>query len=170
VPVAALRVPGVQDAVRDGRTGLLVDDEEHLADGIVDLLGRLADEAEARQWAVRARSWAGEFTWERTARQIRLVLEAEGARLALPGPDRRAAADIVTIVILAATSADIRQLRNGTRRTDSWSMRENKIVGLLHGADEIDALAVLQRLDVVPSHEVSVRLRIGRPQDLLVGA
>lgn len=168
VPVAALRVPGIQDAVRDGQTGLLVNDEGHLAGAVVELLGRVADETEAARWALRARSWAAEFRWEPTARQLRRILEAEGARLALPRTDRRTAADVVTLVVLPATPIDIRRLRNGTRRTDSWSVRGNKIVGLLHGADEIDALAVLHRVGVAPSREVTVRLRVGRPQDLLV--
>jgi glycosyltransferase involved in cell wall biosynthesis len=171
VPVVALNVPGVRDVVRHGETGLLVDDEAHLADAIVSMVERLADQTVARQWATRARRWATRFTWERTASRIRIVLEAEEARLALPAHDRRASCDVVTVVELTATPlADVNALRMGSRRTDIWSVRGDTIVGLLAGADEIDVLMVLRRLGLPPGDLVGVRLRVGRPHDLLVCA
>ncbi|MET7426487.1 glycosyltransferase family 4 protein [Dactylosporangium sp. NPDC005555] len=168
VPAVALHVPGVQDAVRDGRTGVLIDDESQLADAIVCLIDRLSDPAEATAWASRAWAWSGQFTWERSAGRIRLVLEAEAARLALRRPDHRAACDVVTVVELAGASLpDADELRMRCRHTDTWSVRGDRIIGLIHGADEIDALAVLQRAGVRPSDQVRVRLRVGRPHDLL---
>ncbi|WP_432826336.1 glycosyltransferase family 4 protein [Dactylosporangium sp. CA-092794] len=168
VPAVALRVPGVQDAVRDGRTGVLVDDESQLADAIVALIERLSDVSEAKAWAARAQAWSARFTWDRTARRIRLVLEAEATRLALRGPDHRSAGDVVTVVELtgaALPSAD--ELRMRSRRTDTWSVRGDKIVGLIHGADEIDVLTLLQRAGVRPGDHVRVSVRVGRPHDLL---
>ncbi|MFG2042823.1 glycosyltransferase family 4 protein [Dactylosporangium sp. NPDC048998] len=168
VPAVALRVSGVQDAVRDGRTGVLIDEESELAAAIVDLIERLGDSSEARAWASRAWAWSAQFTWERTAERIRLVLEAEAAQLALRGPDHRGAGDVVTVVELTgAALPDADHLRKRCRHTDTWSARGDKIVGLIHGADEIDVLTVLQRAGVQPSDQVRVRLRVGRTHDLL---
>jgi glycosyltransferase involved in cell wall biosynthesis len=171
VPVVAIRVPGVQDAVRHGRTGLLVDhraEREHaLADGIVDMVRRLADEQEADRWRERAHAWAAGFRWWRTAQQIRLVLEAEAARLARTGVNRRAACDVATLVELTGAVPDLERLRAGTRRTDSWSTRGDTVVGVLHNADEIDALGVLHRLGLATADDLRISLRVVRPQDLL---
>jgi glycosyltransferase involved in cell wall biosynthesis len=168
VPAVALRVPGVQDAVLDGRTGVLIEDESQLAGAIVELIERLRLPAEAAAWASRAWAWSAQFTWERTAQRIRLVLDAEAARLALRRPDRRAAGDVVTIVELTGSALpDVRDLRMRCRQTDIWSARGDRLIGVIHGADEVDALTVLQRAGVQPGEQVCVRLRVGRPHDLL---
>jgi glycosyltransferase involved in cell wall biosynthesis len=167
VPVIALRVPGLQDAVQDGRTGVLVNDAADLADAIAGMAVRLADWHEAARWAARSRSWAAEFNWWRTAQQIRLVVEAEGARLALTSSNRRTACDVATLVELSGTVPTVEYLRGRTRRTDHWSVRDDKIVGLLHNADEIDALKVLDRLGVASGAGTSITVRIVRHHDLL---
>ncbi|MEU0556544.1 glycosyltransferase family 4 protein [Dactylosporangium sp. NPDC006015] len=168
VPAVALRVAGVQDAVLDGRTGVLIDDESQLADAIVGLIERLGRSSEAVAWASRACAWSAQFTWERTAGRIRLVLAAEAARLALRRADHRAGGDVVTVVELSgAALPDAEDLRMRCRHTDTWLARGDRIVGLIHGADEVDALTVLQRAGVQPSEQVCVRLRVGRPHDLL---
>ncbi|MFI7546853.1 glycosyltransferase family 4 protein [Actinoplanes sp. NPDC049599] len=166
VPVVALRVPGVQDAVRDGRTGLLVDDEAHLAQAIADLAERLRDEAEAERWRARARAWAAGFHWWRTAQQIRRVLEAD-ARHVPAARDRRTAGDVSTVLELTGAVPDLPRLRGLTRRTDSWSREGDTVVGLLHGADEIDALTVVRRLGLSSRPDIRIRLRLARPYDLL---
>jgi glycosyltransferase involved in cell wall biosynthesis len=167
VPVIALRVPGVQDAVQDGRTGVLVDAAADLADAIAGMALRLADEREAARWAARSRSWAAEFNWWRTAQQIQLVVEAEGARLALTSANRRTGCDVATLVELSGTVPTVEYLRGRTRRTDHWSVRDDKIVGLLHNADEIDALKVLDRLGVASGGGTAITVRIVRHHDLL---
>lgn len=167
VPIVALRVPGVQDAVRDGRTGVLVDDSAELADAITGMALRLADEHEAARWAIRCRGWAAEFTWWRTAQQIRLVVEAEGARLARKSANRRTAGDVATLVELSGSVPAVEYLRGGTRRTDHWSLRGDVIVGLLHNADEIDTLKVLERLEVKSGDGTAITVRLVRHHDLL---
>jgi glycosyltransferase involved in cell wall biosynthesis len=156
---AALGVPAV--AVR-------VDDESRLAGAVVGLIERLRAEPEAQQWAARARAWSAQFTWWRTAGRVRFVLDAEARRLARRRPERRAAGDVVTVVELTgAARPDIVDVRARCRHTDVWSARGDAIVGLIHGADEIDALTVLQRAGLRPGERLRVRLRVGRPHDLL---
>ncbi|MGK5682147.1 glycosyltransferase family 4 protein [Actinoplanes sp. URMC 104] len=167
VPVVALRVPGVQDAVRDGRTGLLVDREAGLAAAIADMAELLADDDEAGRWRDRAHAWAAGFRWSRTAQQIRLVLEADAARLARGAADRRTASDTATLVELTGAVPDVERLRELTRRTDSWSRRGDTVVGLLRNADEVDALSVLHRLGLAATEDLRVHLRVVRPHDLL---
>jgi glycosyltransferase involved in cell wall biosynthesis len=168
VPVVALRVPGVQDAVRNGRTGLLVDRASRLADAIVDMAQRLADRSEADRWKARSHAWAAGFRWWRTAQQIRYVLEAESWRIAREAPDRRAACDVATLVELSGSVPALDHLRRMTRRTDSWSTRGGgTVVGLLHNADEIDALNILHRLGLAEQPDIRVDLRVVRPHDLL---
>ena len=167
VPVIALRVPGLQDAVQDGRTGVLVNDADDLAQAIAGMALRLADEHEAALWAARSRNWAAEFHWSRTAQQIRLVVEAEGARLALTAANRRTGCDVATLVELSGTVPTVEYLRGRTRRTDAWSVRDDKIVGLLHNADEIDALKVLDRLGVASGRGTSITVRVVRHHELL---
>jgi glycosyltransferase involved in cell wall biosynthesis len=167
VPVIALRVPGLQDAVRDGRTGVLVNDPGDLPDAIAGMALRLANVHEAARWATRSRSWAAEFNWWRTAQQIRLVVEAEGARLALTSTNRRTACDVATLVELSGNVPTVEYLRGRTRRTDHWSVRDDKIVGLLHNADEIDTLKVLDRLGVASGAGIAITVRIVRHHDLL---
>ena len=77
-PAVATRIAGHADAVVDGVTGLLVDDERGLADGIVAVaIGRGA----ARAARARARSeHASRFTWESTATSILTALADEARR------------------------------------------------------------------------------------------
>jgi glycosyltransferase involved in cell wall biosynthesis len=166
VPAVALRVPGVQDAVRDGRTGVLVDEETHLAEAIADMVERLTDDAEAERWSARSRAWAGGFRWRRTAQQIRLVLEADADR-DHDAEGRRTACDVASVLELTGAVPDLRQLRASTRRTDSWSRQGNTVVGLVHSADEIDALTVARRLGLLSVPDLRIRVRLARPYDLL---
>lgn len=165
IPVVAVRVPGVRDAVRDGATGVLVDEEE-LAGAIADMAERLADDAEAERWRERAREWAAEFHWRETANQIRHVLEAGGHRYR-GGPDRRTAGDVATVLELSGAVPSPAELARGTRLTDSWSRRGETVVGLLRNADEIDALAVVRRLGLDTRPAIEITVRLARPYDLL---
>lgn len=166
IPVVALRVPGVQDAVRDGWTGLLVDDEAHLAQAIADMAELLVDDTEADRWKARARAWAGGFRWWRTAQQIRLVLESEAQRIRGAG-DRRTACDVATVLELTGAVPDLLRLRGLTRLTDTWSRHGDTVVGLLRNADEIDALTVARRLGLLSRPDIRIHVRLARGYDLL---
>jgi glycosyltransferase involved in cell wall biosynthesis len=74
VPTVAYDVEGLRDAVRDGQTGWLVRDDEHLADVVERAAKELADPARREQIATACRDWAAQLSWDRsTARMARLV-------------------------------------------------------------------------------------------------
>jgi len=80
VPVVASDAPGLRDAVRDGRTGLLAPfgDVDAFAERI-DLL--LRDDALVDRLGAEARAWAREFDWDRAAAAMAACLRrarAEG--------------------------------------------------------------------------------------------
>lgn len=80
-PAVATRIPGHEDAVRDGWSGLLVDDPRGLAPALTAVLG----DGELRARLARnARSRASELTWAATARGTLEVLAAEAIRLRRP--------------------------------------------------------------------------------------
>lgn len=74
LPIVAGRTGGALDAVQDGRTGLLVDPEDHVAvaDAVASLLG---DGARARAMGDAGVQWASTFSWDRTAGAVRDVLD-----------------------------------------------------------------------------------------------
>ncbi len=76
LPVLGGRSGGVPDAVRDGRTGLLVDGAsiEAVADGLRTLLG---DAALRRRLGDEGRRWARTRTWERAAARVRALAAGE---------------------------------------------------------------------------------------------
>jgi glycosyltransferase involved in cell wall biosynthesis len=69
VPVVASRRPGLQDSVKDGETGYLVDygDPRAFADRAVELLTR---EDRWRRMSAAAIEWARSLTWDRTGREM----------------------------------------------------------------------------------------------------
>lgn len=73
-PVVAARVPGLQDAVRDGETGILLDPctPESLAGALARVL---QDEALRRRLSEGALAWARGFTWDRSADETERLLE-----------------------------------------------------------------------------------------------
>jgi glycosyltransferase involved in cell wall biosynthesis len=73
-PSVATRIAGHQDAVIDGRTGLLVDGRDDLVGALRTILG---DEALRQQMGEAAAQHAAHFTWDATARG---TLAALGAR------------------------------------------------------------------------------------------
>jgi glycosyltransferase involved in cell wall biosynthesis len=62
-PTLAYRVPGVVDAVVDGETGVLVDDDDAFVDAWVSLA---EDPARVAELGAAARTRAATFTWERS--------------------------------------------------------------------------------------------------------
>jgi glycosyltransferase involved in cell wall biosynthesis len=71
-PALAFDVPGVRDAVVDGRTGVLVDFEAELAAAWVQLA---RDEHWRRQLGTAARQRAGALSWDATVTQFLAVAE-----------------------------------------------------------------------------------------------
>jgi glycosyltransferase involved in cell wall biosynthesis len=74
VPVVASRRPGLQDSVRDGRTGLLVEygDAAAFAQACESLLG---DPERHARFAAAGREWARSLRWEDAAVQTEAILE-----------------------------------------------------------------------------------------------
>jgi glycosyltransferase involved in cell wall biosynthesis len=71
-PAVAYAVPGLKDAIRDGRTGILVaPDPQSLADATSDLLQNPLLYQSLRQDAI---GWGEQFTWDRTAGKLLEVL------------------------------------------------------------------------------------------------
>lgn len=75
-PVVGGRSGGIEDAVVDGATGLLVDPES--PEGIADALAQiLADPAQASRLGEQGRARVvKEFTWSRVAQRVREIFEA----------------------------------------------------------------------------------------------
>ncbi|MCW3016545.1 MAG: glycosyltransferase [Solirubrobacterales bacterium] len=75
-PSAALRVGGLPESIIDGRTGLLADTPEELAQHVADLC---ADHELRARLGDAARERAQQFTWDETSRANLDVLEAAAA-------------------------------------------------------------------------------------------
>jgi glycosyltransferase involved in cell wall biosynthesis len=76
-PAVATRIAGHSDAIVDGKTGLLVDDDDELAAALDRLLG---DDAFRGVLGKNALEYAMKFTWAATARGTLAVLVAESLR------------------------------------------------------------------------------------------
>ncbi len=69
LPVIAHRIGGVEDAVKAGETGILVDPDDR--DGLAQAITELVDRAELRRTLGEAgRRWAKSFSWVVTARKL----------------------------------------------------------------------------------------------------
>lgn len=69
LPVLAYRTGGVEEAVRDGDTGILV--AENDIDALAKALARLIREPDLRQrLGENGQKWAGRFSWDETAKAI----------------------------------------------------------------------------------------------------
>lgn len=71
-PTLGFRVPGVRDAVLDGETGVLVDDEDQMAEEWIRLAG---DAALRTRLGEAARARVAGFAWERTIDQFLAVAD-----------------------------------------------------------------------------------------------
>ena len=72
-PVVAYKVPGVTDSVKNGITGILVEDGNimELANAIIKIL---QDEDLRRQLSVRATLWARQFEWKAISKKFEEIL------------------------------------------------------------------------------------------------
>ncbi|HYC00249.1 MAG TPA: glycosyltransferase family 4 protein [Candidatus Limnocylindrales bacterium] len=83
-PTVASNVPGLRDSVRDGDTGLLVPhgDIVALTSALVSVL---TDDDLRERMARRARQWAIQFTWDRSAHDVERIIEAVAADAPVTG-------------------------------------------------------------------------------------
>jgi glycosyltransferase involved in cell wall biosynthesis len=169
LPAVAFRVPGLQDAVVPGETGWLAEPGEPLAPTIVEALGALSDPETAAGWRRRARAWAARFDWEATALRLAALLEDERERLSRNREretrDQRRRSDLACRIDLPHTDEALSGLRSISRATDVWTVDADRIVALLHGADEDGVKVALGRLGIRGGAEV----RPARPVDWLIG-
>lgn len=148
VPCLALRVPGVRDSVLDGETGWLVDDARHLGSALVRALRELTDPARAEEIADTCRTWAGCFSWDRSANLLAGILHSEMARMreAAPNPSvehREARSDIAVLAVSDQREPDV-QAR--LRTVDEVVHFGDRTAVMLNGCDEPAATAVLMRV------------------------
>lgn len=165
VPAVAYRVSGLQDSVRHGRTGWLVEPGSDLAPALTAALQEVAGAESSARYDAACRAWASHFSWPRTARLLDRALALEARRLQLGRSDRRLANDVTSVVDLPShlLPAGWQSLQ---RSGDTWADSGVTVRGLLRGADESDVSTALARLSIDPlDPEVSVTL--ARPGDLL---
>jgi glycosyltransferase involved in cell wall biosynthesis len=78
-PAIATRIAGHEDAIVDGVSGVLADDDEALADAMIDVL---TDRRRLDQLSQGAIARAGSLTWGHTATQVmRIAAEEVSKRL-----------------------------------------------------------------------------------------
>jgi glycosyltransferase involved in cell wall biosynthesis len=70
VPTVAFDVPGLRDAIWDGRTGWLVHDGETLEDVTERAIKELTDGVRRGEIAAACRQWAASLTWDRSAQRM----------------------------------------------------------------------------------------------------
>lgn len=72
MPTVAFDVPGLNESIVDGETGLLVDDEDGFAEALIELL---KNDPRRKALADGARRWSTNFSWDSTAARSLEVLE-----------------------------------------------------------------------------------------------
>ncbi|WP_051684033.1 glycosyltransferase family 4 protein [Blastococcus sp. URHD0036] len=148
VPCLALRVPGVRDSVLDGETGWLVDESRDLGSALVRALRELVDPVRAEAVADTCRTWAGCFSWDRSANLLAGILHSEMARMREATPDqsvehREARSDIAVLAVSDQRQPDV-QAR--LRAVDEVVHFGDRTAVMLNGCDEPAATAVLMRV------------------------
>lgn len=161
VPCLARNAPGIRDSVLDGRTGWLVDVQQSLADALARALGELADPRRAAWYAGRCRAWAARFDWDRSAALLAgaLLDEITVRRRAF----RRTARSDMAVVV-RFRHPDPPTAAAGLRHTDEVRVTGSLVTALLHGCDEVGALAALHRLGVEDAD-----IRLATREEILAG-
>jgi glycosyltransferase involved in cell wall biosynthesis len=80
VPTVAYDVDGLRDAVRDGETGWLVRPGELIEDVTERAVKELADPVRRAAVAAACRSWAAQFSWDRSAGRMAALVSASVQR------------------------------------------------------------------------------------------
>ena len=76
VPTVAFDVPGLRDAIWDGRTGWLVRDGETIEDVTERAIKELTDRARRREIAAACCKWASCLSWDRSTERIAELISA----------------------------------------------------------------------------------------------
>jgi glycosyltransferase involved in cell wall biosynthesis len=76
VPTVAFDVPGLRDAIWDGRTGWLVRDGETIEDVAERAIRELADPARRREVAAACRAWAASLTWDQSTQRMAALISS----------------------------------------------------------------------------------------------
>jgi glycosyltransferase involved in cell wall biosynthesis len=168
IPVLAYRRAGLQDSIRDGETGWLIDADEELGPAMARLLDEMGDQGAAAAMGKRARQWASQFTWDEMADQALALMEAEAGRLAHSPDNRRTFTDLATVVRIP-----LDLFPDGVapvfRATDKCVMSGRELVVLLRNTDTETARVALRRAGVSPSavEDERVQITVARPVDLV---
>jgi glycosyltransferase involved in cell wall biosynthesis len=149
-PAVAYDVPGLRDAVRDGRTGWLVPPGSGLSTALMGALEELEQPLRRQFFADQAQAWAARFTWDASADRFARVLLSEIKHREPGSPSKRRAIDLATVATWPAGDLDDveRCLRKGLRVTDTISRGTDGLRVLLTGCDEIGAAKALRRAQV----------------------
>jgi len=74
VPAVGYNVPGLQDSIKNGKTGLLA--KENAIDGLTEMIERLiVDTKLYKQLSKEAIEWSKNFTWEKTGEKTWKILK-----------------------------------------------------------------------------------------------
>jgi hypothetical protein len=150
VPTVAFQVPGLEDSVRPGETGWLVESGQALGQITRHALTVLSERTEAERWASRCHVWASAFTWSYTAERLFDVLTSEAERISRRYDERRTTTDSTTVVALPPGVVGERRVLERLRATDQVRMdlAAERVELLLAGADEHDVERALARLGI----------------------
>jgi glycosyltransferase involved in cell wall biosynthesis len=168
VPCVAVKVPGIRDSVIDGQTGWLVDSPcsspADFGAALVAAVAELDDPARAERFARDCRRWAGRFTWDRSAELLAASVVSTMGREGVMSRRRRrrSRSDMTTLAWF--THADPRFAVASLRITDEVHVRGTRIAAILRGCDDVDALALLERIG---ARDVTVRT--ARRHEVLAG-
>jgi glycosyltransferase involved in cell wall biosynthesis len=152
-PAVAYNVPGLRDAVRDGRTGWLVSPNDGLSTALTGALGELEQPLRRRFFADQAQAWAARFSWNSSAERFARVVLSEIKHRETGSPLQRRPVDLATVATWPLGDLDDveERLRKGLRITDMISRGGDGLRVLLNGCDEIGAAKALRRAQVSPA-------------------
>ena len=166
VPAVAFDVPGLRDAVRDGRTGWLVPPGGRLSAALMGALNELGDPVRRRFFSDQARAWAARFSWQVSAERLADTLVSEIRHRELESHSSRRVVDLATVAWWPPGDVgDTEQrLRKALRVTDMISYDAGGLKVLLTGCDELGAATALRRARVSPA-----QLRLATTASVLCG-
>jgi glycosyltransferase involved in cell wall biosynthesis len=70
-PAVAFRVPGLSESIVDGKTGVLCDSKDNIADCISSLL---LNKNKRDEYGKNAKKWAEKFSWDKSAKEFSKVI------------------------------------------------------------------------------------------------
>jgi glycosyltransferase involved in cell wall biosynthesis len=150
-PALAYDVPGLRDAIHNGRNGWLLAPGEDLVSGVVTALDLLGERGARGRVAERCRSWAAGFSWDDSAERLAQVVLEECHRTHRHRHSRRGPSDLAVIAqfqVPGGAVAAEHAVTGSLRRSDRWVRRDDTFRLLLRGCDEVRASLALRRLGV----------------------